>query len=95
MMEKMDVPRRTQRKVSNALRSPYAVRQVKLTNKLSQEETEAYYWILTTNTTDEYYFLFCFNDIALCYIQLLNQIYGRVQLLGYYKMKLCVYRLKR
>ncbi|KAG6427948.1 hypothetical protein SASPL_112196 [Salvia splendens] len=41
VMEKMDVRKRTQRKVSNALRSPYVVRSVKLTNKQSQEESEA------------------------------------------------------
>lgn len=60
-MEKMDVRKRTQRKVSKALRSPYAVRPVKLTNKLSQEESEAYYWIFTTNTTNEYDLLFCYK----------------------------------
>ena len=52
----MEVRTRTEKTVSHALRSPFANRPVKITNKLSKDEKESYYWILVTHERDEYDF---------------------------------------
>ena len=52
----MDVRTRNEKTVSHALRSPFNERPVKITNKLSKDEKESYYWILTTHKTEKYDF---------------------------------------
>ncbi|XP_042059579.1 uncharacterized protein LOC121804104 [Salvia splendens] len=52
----MEVRTRTEKIVSHALRSPFADRPVKITNKLSKDEKESYYWILVTHERDRYDF---------------------------------------
>ncbi|XP_042063075.1 uncharacterized protein LOC121806959 isoform X2 [Salvia splendens] len=49
---RMEVRTRTEKTVSHALRSPFADRPVKITNKLSKDEKESYYWILVTHERD-------------------------------------------
>ncbi|KAG6386901.1 hypothetical protein SASPL_152078 [Salvia splendens] len=50
---KLKVRGRAEMKLSNAMRSPYYERAVKVSNKLNQDERMIYYWLMTTYNTNE------------------------------------------
>ena len=47
---------KTKHKVSDAIKSPYAVRAVTMSNKLTGDERELYFWMMSTEINTTYVF---------------------------------------
>lgn len=50
---KLKVRGRAEMKLSNAMRTPYYKRAVKVSNKLNQDERMIYYWLMTKYNANE------------------------------------------